>query len=140
MIRDYLALDLSFATVEHLEQHLRLIHAPFGPLSDEEWQHLARYSARREGEIVRLHYDPNIRQLFERAAEDDIDLWAFYDNISCPCLLLHGAESLILPLEIATQMTERGPKAKLASFQGVGHAPALMAKDQIEVIADFLDL
>jgi pimeloyl-ACP methyl ester carboxylesterase len=35
-------------------------------------------------------------------------------------------------------MTRRGPKAKLVEFPGIGHAPALMAADQIAVIRDFL--
>jgi pimeloyl-ACP methyl ester carboxylesterase len=35
-------------------------------------------------------------------------------------------------------MTRRGPGARLATFAGVGHAPALMAPDQIAPIRDFL--
>jgi hypothetical protein len=29
-------------------------------------------------------------------------------------------------------MTRRGPKARLVQFDGIGHAPALMADDQID--------
>ena len=35
-------------------------------------------------------------------------------------------------------MTERGPKAKLVEFPGVGHAPALLNEEQIGVVRDFL--
>jgi len=35
-------------------------------------------------------------------------------------------------------MTTRGPHAKLVEFAGVGHAPPLMAEDQIAVVRDFL--
>jgi pimeloyl-ACP methyl ester carboxylesterase len=35
-------------------------------------------------------------------------------------------------------MTERGPKARVVEFPGIGHAPALMAADQIAAIEDFL--
>jgi hypothetical protein len=35
-------------------------------------------------------------------------------------------------------MTRRGPKAKLVEFAGVGHAPWLMAEDQIKIVRDFL--
>jgi pimeloyl-ACP methyl ester carboxylesterase len=35
-------------------------------------------------------------------------------------------------------MTQRGPRAKLIEFPGIGHAPALMADDQIAAIRDFL--
>ena len=35
-------------------------------------------------------------------------------------------------------MTRRGPKARLVELEGIGHAPALMAPDQIALIRDFL--
>jgi hypothetical protein len=35
-------------------------------------------------------------------------------------------------------MTQRGPRAKLVEFAGVGHAPTLIADDQVQCVADFL--
>jgi pimeloyl-ACP methyl ester carboxylesterase len=35
-------------------------------------------------------------------------------------------------------MTQRGPKARLVEFAGVGHAPTLIAHDQTEAVAQFL--
>ena len=35
-------------------------------------------------------------------------------------------------------MTRCGPKARLVEFAGVGHAPTLIAADQLEVVLDFL--
>ena len=35
-------------------------------------------------------------------------------------------------------MTRRGPKAELATFAGIGHAPALMADDQLETVCRWL--
>jgi len=35
-------------------------------------------------------------------------------------------------------MTRRGPKAELTTFAGIGHAPALMAEDQLETIVRWL--
>jgi len=140
-IGSYLGLDLLFPTVEALEQHLRLIHAPFGPLTDEEWAHLARHSSRALPEGgVRLVYDPAIRVPFDTAAAEDMDVWPLYDRIACPTLVLRGTESRLLLPETAEEMTRRGPKARLVTFPGVGHAPALMAADQIEAVRGFLDL
>ncbi|MGI9434490.1 MAG: alpha/beta fold hydrolase, partial [Geminicoccaceae bacterium] len=45
-IGTYLGLDLVFDDLGALETHLRQIHAPFGPLSDDQWAHLAQFSAR----------------------------------------------------------------------------------------------
>jgi hypothetical protein len=44
----------------------------------------------------------------------------------------------LLTAETAERMTMTGPRAKLATIAGVGHAPALMATDQIAIVADWL--
>jgi pimeloyl-ACP methyl ester carboxylesterase len=38
----------------------------------------------------------------------------------------------------AHAMTQRGPRARLHEFEGVGHAPTLVAPGQSAVVADFL--
>ena len=53
-------------------------------------------------------------------------------------LVLRGAKSDLLLPETAREMTERGPGAELVEFEGVGHAPALMAEDQIAAVRDWL--
>jgi pimeloyl-ACP methyl ester carboxylesterase len=35
-------------------------------------------------------------------------------------------------------MTTRGPHATLVELPGVGHAPTLVAPDQVAVVSDFL--
>jgi pimeloyl-ACP methyl ester carboxylesterase len=70
--------------------------------------------------------------------KDDIDLWPVWDAIKAPTLVLRGADSDLLRSADAAAMTERGPRARLVEFPGIGHAPALMAEDQITAIEDFL--
>jgi pimeloyl-ACP methyl ester carboxylesterase len=67
-----------------------------------------------------------------------VDLWPTYDAIGCPTLVLRGAESGLLLKKTALEMTKCGPKAELIEFPDIGHAPWLMADDQIKVIRDFL--
>jgi pimeloyl-ACP methyl ester carboxylesterase len=54
-------------------------------------------------------------------------------------LVLRGADSDILLADTATEMTQRGPAAKLIEFAGIGHAPTLQASEQIAAIEDFLN-
>ncbi|MDF1585725.1 alpha/beta fold hydrolase [Marinimicrococcus flavescens] len=138
-IRTYLGLDLAFASLGDLEQHLRLIHAGFGPLHEAQWRHLALHSARREEGSWRLHYDPAIRVPFAETTGEDTDMWERWDRIAAPVMVLRGASSLLLPAEVAEEMTRRGPGARLVTFEGVGHAPALMAEDQISTVREFLE-
>jgi pimeloyl-ACP methyl ester carboxylesterase len=74
----------------------------------------------------------------ESADADQAMLWAAYDAITCPTLLVRGAESDLLSPETAKLMTERGPKAKLVEIPNVGHAPTFIHDDQIAIAKQFL--
>jgi pimeloyl-ACP methyl ester carboxylesterase len=58
--------------------------------------------------------------------------------VRCPTLLLHGKDSDVLRPDVAQAMTQRGPKARLVEFDGVGHAPTLVASDQVAAVREFL--
>jgi pimeloyl-ACP methyl ester carboxylesterase len=139
-IRVYLGLDLKFRDLAEVEQHLRLIHAGFGALTDAQWRHLAAHSVRTTPDGLRLHYDPAIRVPFLEWSAADVDLWPLYERISCPTLVIRGADSPVLDAATARAMTERGPRAHLLTIPGCAHAPALMAADQTEAIAGWLGL
>jgi pimeloyl-ACP methyl ester carboxylesterase len=124
--------------LDQFEAYLRQVCAPFGPLTDAQWRHLASTSVQRnDGGGFGPAYDPGIATAFAGELKDVV-LWPLWDTIACPVLVLRGARSDLLLRETAEQMTQRGPKAKLKQFDGVGHAPALMSVDQIEVVRDFL--
>lgn len=138
-IGTYVGEDPSFADLGALEAALRVRAVTFGPLSDAEWRHLATISARTKPDgTLGFAYDPHIADAFRAAPAADIDLWPQWDAIRCPTLVLRGAQSDLLRAEDAQAMTRRGPKARLVEFPGIGHAPALMAADQIAAIRDFL--
>jgi pimeloyl-ACP methyl ester carboxylesterase len=134
----YVGKSPPFDDLDAYERYLRQVCAPFGPLTDAQWRHLAATSVRRDDDgKFRPAYDPGIAAAFSGEFKDVV-LWPLWDAITCPTLVLRGAQSDLLLRETADQMTQRGPKAKLKQFDGVGHAPALMATDQIEVVRDFL--
>ena len=138
-IGSYVGNSPRFASLAEVEAHLRRVAAPFGPLSDAQWRHLAEHSAVREGDAWRLHHDPAIGEAFKAAPPADIDLWPVWDAIAQPVLVVRGAESDLLLRETAAEMARRGPRqVELVEFAGCGHAPALMAEDQVEAILRFL--
>jgi pimeloyl-ACP methyl ester carboxylesterase len=53
-------------------------------------------------------------------------------------LVTRGAESDLLAKETAVAMTQRGPRASLVEFPGVGHAPTFVQDNQVEAVALFL--
>ena len=140
-IATYVGRDPSFADVAGLEAHLRDVAAPFGPLTAEDWRFLAGISARRKPDgSIGYAYDPRIGDAFRQEPAKDIDLWAQWDAIKVPTLVLRGVESDLLRHADALAMTNRGPCARLVELSGIGHAPALLAADQIALISDFLAL
>jgi pimeloyl-ACP methyl ester carboxylesterase len=138
-IAAYVGLDPSFPDLAAFEAALRRVHATFGPLSDAQWHHLATYSSRRKPDgSIGFNYDPNIADAFKQGPIADVALWPSWDAIKAPVLVLRGGESDILLADDAAAMIQRGPRTTLVEFAGIGHAPALMADDQIAAIRDFL--
>ncbi len=138
-IAAYLGKDPRFKTYEELEACIRLISAPFGPLTDAQWRHLTIYSAKQhENGDWGMSYDPDIAAPFRNGPLYDVDLWKYWDAIRCPTLMLRGAASDLLLKETAAEMQTRGPRPRMIEFAGVGHAPMLMADDQIQAVREFL--
>jgi pimeloyl-ACP methyl ester carboxylesterase len=141
-IGDYIGKPLTWASEDEAADYLLTISQGFGPHSRAEWMALTRPMLRRDGDRWRLHYDPAIGAALrgvtpELAAAGEAALWAAYDRISCPTLVLRGADSDVLAPATAAAMAERGPKARIHEFRGVGHAPTIVAPDQVAVVRRF---
>ncbi len=143
----YLGQAGHFDTVQEAADAMWTISQSFGPHTPEQWLALSRPMLRpvtSASEIpVRLHYDPAIAVPFglankESALQGEAMLWQLYDNITAETLLLRGAQSDLLSPETARAMTARGPHARLVEFEGVGHAPTLVARDQTAAVSAFL--
>ena len=142
-IAAYIGAPITWASEDEAADYLLAISRGFGPHSRDEWMALTRPMLRPDGARFKLHYDPAIAVPMraitpERAAAGQAAVWAAYDAIRCPTLLLRGADSDILSRDTAEAMTTRGPKASLHEFAGVGHAPTLVAKSQVDVVREFL--
>jgi pimeloyl-ACP methyl ester carboxylesterase len=127
-------------TIEAAEQFVRATSATFGPHSDAEWRFLTEHVVRRNADgSFRMHYDPAVAAPFSADMPGgDVELWPFYDAISCPTLVLRGEHSDLLTRDTVAQMAARGPRAKAVEIPGVGHAPTLIHADQIAIVRDFL--
>ena len=145
-IGTYLGRNMEFESLQAAADAMWAISTSFGPHTPQQWLELSRHMVkpRSDGQPgVRLHYDPAIAVgvravTAEGAAQGEAMLWYLYDTITAPTLLLRGADSDLLAPATAQLMTQRGPKARLVEFAGVGHAPTLMATDQIDAVASFL--
>jgi pimeloyl-ACP methyl ester carboxylesterase len=143
-IGDYVGVEMRFPDVDAAIRYTKEISLPFGPHSEEEWRKLASDVVRQDtdGKWI-FHYDPRLAIPFKESTPESIRqgealLWMAYDAISCPTLVVRGAQSDLLGAEIAKEMTSRGPKARLVEISEVGHAPTFVHADQIALVKDFL--
>lgn len=138
-IGGYLGQVQDFPDMAAVEAHLRQVHAGFGRLSDAEWRQMAGHCAvARPGGGFGLHYDPAIAVAYAPLMQAPLDLSALWAGVSCPTLVLRGASSDLLTAEDAAAMaTRRG--VELETIPDCGHAPALLAFEQVRRVAAFLD-
>ncbi|HQC86876.1 MAG TPA: alpha/beta hydrolase [Rhodoferax sp.] len=145
-IATYLGKSMQFASLQQAADAMWAISTSFGPHTPAQWLELSRHMVKPlpEGQAgVTLHYDPAIAvpvraMTQETAAQGEAALWQLFDSITAQTLLLRGADSDLLSRETAAQMTQRGPKACVVEFAGVGHAPTLIADDQVQAVTGFL--
>ena len=143
-IGEYIGQDIRFGSFEEGAAYVRTVSASFGPHSDEQWDKLARdvLVQTPDGQWTR-HYDLGLAKPFgaltpERVAQDEAQLWAAYDAIRCPTLLVRGEQSDLLSRATAEDMTRRGPRPRLVEIAGVGHAPTFVQPAQIALAREFL--
>ncbi len=146
-IGTYLGQPAFWPTVEAAADALWAVSQGFGPHTREQWLALTRAQLVpdvRDGQPgFKSHYDPAIAVPVRAmtpaiAAAGEAALWQMYDRITAPTLLLRGAESDLLSVATAQAMAERGPRARVHSFAGVGHAPMLVQPEQRAVVREFL--
>ncbi len=143
-IRGYVGQGGSHASLAEGAEALRRVLVGFGPHTEAQWLALSEpmFKAGVDGRLV-LHYDPaiahNIRTLTpELHAQSSDFMRAVYEQIRCEVLLLRGAQSELLSQEAALAMGQCGPRAHLIEIPGVGHAPTLVADDQVQPVRDFI--
>jgi pimeloyl-ACP methyl ester carboxylesterase len=143
-IAEYVGQSMQFATFEEGAEYIRQVSLSFGSHSAAQWRKLAADVLRQdtEGAWIR-HYDLGLAVPFktttpETAKLSEQLLWAAYDAIRCPTLLIRGKDSDLLSWDTAHAMTKRGPKATLVEIPAVGHAPTFVTESQIDIAKKFL--
>ena len=142
----YLGKTMQFESTQQAADAMWAIATSFGPHTPAQWLELSRHMVKPmpDGQSgVTLHYDPHIAVPFrtltqEAVAQGEAMMWQIYDGITAETLLIRGADSDLLAKDTAVQMTQRGPKARLVEFADVGHAPTLIADDQVQAVTAFL--
>jgi pimeloyl-ACP methyl ester carboxylesterase len=146
-IGQYIGKTGQFDSVQQAADAMWAISSSFGPHTPAQWLALSQAMVKPittgTGTGFTLHYDPALAIPFNAATEESTKqgeamLWALYDNIKSQTLITRGSQSDLLSGTTARAMTERGPKAQLVEFEGVGHAPTFVAMNQVKVVVEFI--
>ncbi len=135
----YVGQSLVFASLDEAEEYFRRTHQGFGPLTPEQWRHLAIHGVVHSPDgKYRLRYDPAIAASFVGTPMMDIDLSMFWNAVHCPTLLLRGTQSDLLLPQTLLLMQVGHPELQVQEIPECGHAPALLAMEQMNRVREFL--
>ncbi|WP_269494012.1 alpha/beta fold hydrolase [Castellaniella sp. S9] len=142
-IGDYVGQALRLDSFAQAVDYVRTVSAGFGPHDQAGWEALTRHVFNEQDGHWIKHYDLRIAQAFAPQSPAAVQaaealLWGAWEHLPAEALILRGAQSDLLPREVARAMLERNPRARLVEFEGVGHAPTLRTADQVDAIRDFL--
>lgn len=132
-------LSMVFDDLAHAEKYFRSVMISCGDLTDEQWKHIAKYATRKmENGKLRSKTDPAIQTVTNRERRHDVNLWHIWRHIKCPVLIIQGSESDVLSSQTVRLMKKTHPLCESVELAGVGHAPALMSADEIEIITKWV--
>ena len=138
-LAQYVGRAPTMESLDDVEQYLRVVMAPFGKLTDAQWRHMAQHSAKQlPNGNVGLHYDLAIADVFKGTVMQDVNLWAFWQRVTCPVMVIRGADSDLLLRETVEEMKTGRSNVLSIEIADTGHAPALMDEMQVSAVREFL--
>jgi len=110
------SLPASFASAEEVVSLMKPVEPHY---SEDFVRHLARYTMKRDesGRLI-FKYDPVLLQAKLGSPQFG---WKDLEDIICPTLVVHGAESELLLPEVARRMVETLPFGTLVNIERAGH-------------------
>ncbi len=157
---------LSFKDMEAVKQYITKRFGGFGALDETQLDHIAKSTVRYDPESAtyKLNYDPEVTALFRQYLSmtkytlpffkpyldlstdffmktwGSLPLWAEWQSLRIPVLILRGEHSPILTANTVDRMLQSsGGRASCITIPNCGHAPSLMTTDQEELVSHWLD-
>lgn len=141
-IKNMLAAARSPRTWEEAVNLLRdAYQGHFPGIGQEGWEDFARKTFDdRDGRPVRA-FDPKLMKTLEAVDYNQPlpTMWPQFEGLAnAPVMVIRGANSDILAADTLARMRERRPDLKVLEVADAGHAPMLVAQDELVAIAAFV--
>lgn len=142
-LAEYVGEYVQFDTFAQAVDYVRTVSPGFGTHTQAQWEFLTKYVFNQQDGHWIKHYDLRMAEPFARQTESSVAaaeavLWASFESIATPILLVRGAESDLFPVQVAQAMVARNKHVQFRELAGVGHAPTFQTSDQIDVVERFL--
>jgi len=106
-------------------------------IDEEQLAEFARHNVRKDDNGMYVwKMDPAIRR--RAAATTGATSWDVFARITCPVLVVRGANSDLLSAETASKMAGSHPNCGVVEVPGIGHAPMLTEPAAIAALDHFL--
>ncbi len=128
----------AFADMKAVVKYYRDNYGPMvANLPDDQVTEFARWNVRRSDSGVWVwKMDPAVRT--QPPVASSVQPWDAYNAISCPLLILRGAQSDLLSTDTLAKMVEAHPGTKAVTVPNVGHAPLLTEPEAATALDEFL--
>ncbi len=141
-IGEYVGRDERFPSLQAGIDQAALLAASFGPLTPGQWREINTPLLHEVDGAWRFRYDPRIAEPIKAVTPEQTEqgeqfLWRSLAAFKGPVLVVRGAQSDLLSRETVAKMVELGHDVSSVEIAGVGHAPAFLSADQIEVARRF---
>ena len=121
------------------DAYIRIVSAPFGPLTDAQWDHLTRTSVAQNADgRCALTYDPGIAVPFRERGRAAGPVAALGRDPLPDARAARRAVRPACPRPPHRRWPRGVPRPRLVEFPGVGHAPMLLSSDQFAPVVAFL--
>jgi len=115
----YLGENPLFDNLKEVEAYIREKYEPIKPMKKAQWKAMAKHSSFETDEGYRLAYDPSISENYNRYwLLMYFNIWEYWENITCPVLVLRGTESDFLTEALKERMERELPHVEFLEFEG----------------------
>jgi len=141
VIKDYIGRNPAQKTYPEAAEARAKLWTHFEDVPRDRWlaEVKAHYQETDDGLVIR--YDPKLRDAVLAAGAQPVpDLWPLFDALAdLPLALIRGANSDLLAIETADEMSRRRPDMIRADIAGRGHVPFLDEPDALNALRLWLE-
>lgn len=138
----YVGQPFAFADRADALKRLNEICSTFGEHTPQEWEtYNGPMLVQKDGQWM-MHYDPAISVPFASvnpimAKAGEMAMWHAFKQIHIPILIVRGGNSDLLSASTVAEMCKVNPHARSIEIPNVGHAPAFVKQEQIDLAKEF---